>query len=457
MDVSTVNDRPVMENSTLTVEQCQPTILTSREIGALDPESGPDSLTITVRDGITTTPLLHGSFQNSAGVQMTRFTQAQVNRGEIVFQYDGSGVTPQCNLPNCEVTVNDGDRTSNPVGITFARIPNNPPEVADGMPSQEVLVGEPFQFAMPPTAFSDADNETLRITASTESGQSLPPWMLFDSNTTQFSGTATQAGVHNLQVLAADSCNEIARANFAVTALSPVDSDSSSESSNLLAEILGPVISIPTAGGIAILAGKKYQKYKKDKETRKAFPFADQLLVTLGLIGFSDFNTTTGKAFRALAEEVEAVLKERSDALNYNRCTPSEQLILIAILAKVIREEVPMNWNFLSFGRSVGLGAIRDKLETIVNKTEVRFENACEAGPSGILSSLSHYVPSPVSSLFGRFSLFSSTNAEEGAMMRPIGDSDDEEESNGQAEEMELEERDESSEEDMDQNIAAIR
>ena len=63
------------------------------------------------------------------------------------------------------VTASDGTAT---VSDEFTLTPNTPPEVANPLADQEVMVDVPFTYVVPADAFTDADGDPLTYAAATE-------------------------------------------------------------------------------------------------------------------------------------------------------------------------------------------------------------------------------------------------------------------------------------------------
>ena len=101
------------------------------------------------------------------------------------------------------VTASDGTAT---VSDEFTLTPNTPPEVANPLADQEVMVDVPFTYVVPADAFTDADGDPLTYAAATNNNGGLPGWLAFDPITRTFTGTpaASDSGTVRVTVTAND-------------------------------------------------------------------------------------------------------------------------------------------------------------------------------------------------------------------------------------------------------------
>lgn len=79
-------------------------------------------------------------------------------------------------------------------------VANRPPVVVNPVADQMTVVGQRYEFVIPPTTFSDPDNDTLTIRA----GSLIPGWLSFDSDSLVLSGTPTQTASIEIELLADD-------------------------------------------------------------------------------------------------------------------------------------------------------------------------------------------------------------------------------------------------------------
>ncbi|WP_254564241.1 putative Ig domain-containing protein, partial [Oscillatoria sp. HE19RPO] len=116
-----------------------------------------------------------------------------------------------------KVTASDGsasvsDSFTLTVGTT--ETPNTAPTV--GTPISSVVpnltASQPFSFAIPEDAFTDADGDALTFTATLPNGDPLPSWLRFDPSSGTFSGLPTTAnmGTFTIQVSASDGTESVA-------------------------------------------------------------------------------------------------------------------------------------------------------------------------------------------------------------------------------------------------------
>ncbi|MFK7736338.1 MAG: cadherin domain-containing protein [Pirellulaceae bacterium] len=98
------------------------------------------------------------------------------------------------------VTDSAGEQATGTITIS-ATDANDPPEVASPLEDQAAEPNQLFEFVIPDGTFVDEDEgDSLRFSATTEAGFSLPSWLLFDSATRKFQGTPTDSDSGNLAV-----------------------------------------------------------------------------------------------------------------------------------------------------------------------------------------------------------------------------------------------------------------
>jgi hypothetical protein len=98
---------------------------------------------------------------------------------------------------------------------------NTPPVVANPIPDQTAIVGNPFVFTFAANAFTDADLDPLTYTATLSGGGALPGWLTFTQNTNgrTFVGvpTAADIGAINIDVTASDGKGGFVSDTFTLT------------------------------------------------------------------------------------------------------------------------------------------------------------------------------------------------------------------------------------------------
>jgi cytoskeletal protein CcmA (bactofilin family) len=83
----------------ITVKRGKSVVITTEDITAIDPDDTPDNLTYSVSNAINGFVSLAGA----AGVPVTKFTQADIEAGRVLFVHDGGG----SNSANFDVLVAD--------------------------------------------------------------------------------------------------------------------------------------------------------------------------------------------------------------------------------------------------------------------------------------------------------------------------------------------------------------
>jgi len=122
---------------------------------------------------------------------------------------------------NIKVTATDlaGTSASSNFNLNVANI-NDAPILVTPLTDQATNEDQLFSYQVPADAFNDIDNgDTLTYSATLADGSALPRWLVFDSATRTFSGTAASgsAGVMNLVVTATDQSGVSISDTFSLT------------------------------------------------------------------------------------------------------------------------------------------------------------------------------------------------------------------------------------------------
>ena len=117
--VTPSNDSPTLTASAITVSEGQVVTLTLADLNAIDVDSGSLSFNVSA--------VSRGQFMDATtGSNVTSFTRAQVQSGQIRFQHNGSE-----SPPTAAVSVSDGVSTTTPIAIGFAFSNVNDPPIAE--------------------------------------------------------------------------------------------------------------------------------------------------------------------------------------------------------------------------------------------------------------------------------------------------------------------------------------
>ena len=178
LNVTPVNDAPVITSASLTVSEGQTVTLNAANFGITDPD---DASFIYTVSGVT-----GGFFQlsSAAGTPITTFTSADLSGGIVQFVDDGNEVAP-----SFSVKVNDGDVDSNTLAATITYTPVNDAPVLGAIGNQSVNEGATLSFTASAT---DADLPGQTLTYSLDAA-SLALGMTINSSTGAFSWTPTEA------------------------------------------------------------------------------------------------------------------------------------------------------------------------------------------------------------------------------------------------------------------------
>nr|WP_319387195.1 putative Ig domain-containing protein [uncultured Roseibium sp.] len=95
---------------------------------------------------------------------------------------------------------NGGDYAEQLFNLTIDPV-NDDPEVGTALADVVAAEGADISFTLPEDAFTDADSDTLTLTATLADGSALPSWLVFDPNNGTFSGTPPAGSEGSLSVL----------------------------------------------------------------------------------------------------------------------------------------------------------------------------------------------------------------------------------------------------------------
>jgi hypothetical protein len=111
IDVTAVNDAPVIAQNTLTLAQGDTVQLSAGQLGATDVDNPAAGLLFSVSG------VMHGQFELSTGptVPVLAFTQAQVGAGQVLFVHDASN-----SAPTYDISVSDGTLSVGPVAASIS-------------------------------------------------------------------------------------------------------------------------------------------------------------------------------------------------------------------------------------------------------------------------------------------------------------------------------------------------
>ena len=120
IDVTPVNDAPVLMSNSLNIGQGETVVLTALDLSATDIDSNPAALLFTVSN------VQGGQFElaSSLGSPVTNFSQAEVAGGQVQFVHDGSS-----QAPSYDVVVGDGSLSDSGAAAVFftpGATPSNP-------------------------------------------------------------------------------------------------------------------------------------------------------------------------------------------------------------------------------------------------------------------------------------------------------------------------------------------
>jgi hypothetical protein len=157
--------------------------------------------------GYATTPF---AFTNAGVVNgPLRALSGVEGGGNGVFRYNPTTVFPD--------EFNNSISANYWVDVVF--IPNSPPVLLNPIANQFGVFGTSFNFTFAADTFADSENSPLNYAAT-----GMPPGIMFDSGTRNFSGTPNQAGVFNVEVVASDDgIPALSATNYFTLTISPAN------------------------------------------------------------------------------------------------------------------------------------------------------------------------------------------------------------------------------------------
>ncbi len=232
-----------------------------------------------------------------------------------------SGTVPPgtTDLLTIRVTVFDADggQTANDFVLSFSSTAENqPPFLKYHLVDQNAVSGQAFSYTFAANLFNDPDGDALTYTALLDTGETLPAWLTFDSETRTFSGTPADADVGSFLVKltasdgiasSPDAFVRIAVSNSTGTLLFKVISPSGMTFTYNHGQVVVPAGVIPLGTHsyltVELLTGgpqapEGYQSLKKKIEVH-LYQGQDQLLET--------FNSPVQVCYKITGQQVKAV------------------------------------------------------------------------------------------------------------------------------------------------------
>ncbi|WP_439546592.1 putative Ig domain-containing protein [Sandarakinorhabdus sp.] len=160
------------------------------------------------------------------GDQLT-YAASAPTKGAIVSNGNSFVYTPGRDFNGSDsftVTISDGrgGTATQIINITVTPV-NDAPVVANPIADQSVPEDTAWSYVVPSNTFTDVDNATLTLSATSGDGTALPAWLSFDAATGAFSGTPPQDfnGTFDLRVTASDG--ELSVADTFTLTVTPVN------------------------------------------------------------------------------------------------------------------------------------------------------------------------------------------------------------------------------------------
>ena len=238
VDVTAVDDAPIITNNTLTLAPGDTIVLSGVQLGATDVDNPAAALAFTV-SGVT-----HGYFElvGAPGVPLTSFTQAQIAAGQVQFVHDASMSAPAYSLSVSDGTLSVGPSLAN---ISFALpVPVVPGDEPPATPPLQPQPPTPVPDPMPSPEASDADSGDAQSGGQTQGEEADDVALAIPAQPQSPDSTATNSDSDAAKPLAqriawysmqspiatriATAVNEMSLADLAIETLSPQQADFSS-------------------------------------------------------------------------------------------------------------------------------------------------------------------------------------------------------------------------------------
>lgn len=98
-------------------------------------------------------------------------------------------------------TLSDGEGGTDTARVDLTVLANRAPTVNERIADASVTAGQVYNLRLPATLFSDADSDSLVVSAALKNGAPLPPWLTFNAATGVLSGRAPAASTGTLDIV----------------------------------------------------------------------------------------------------------------------------------------------------------------------------------------------------------------------------------------------------------------
>ncbi|MCP5035804.1 MAG: hypothetical protein GY939_28735, partial [Actinomycetia bacterium] len=181
--INPVNDTPVVDSASLTLNEGDTVTLSAANFGITDPDDTAFTYTVS---GVT-----GGYFQlsSNSGVSITSFTSANLTGSLVQFIDDGNEVAPAFS-----VTVNDGDVDSNTLAATINYSDSNDKPVLTGDLSAAMNEGATYIITDTDLGYTEPDDGDAAVTFTTSSATN-GKIQVNGIDASSFTGTELTAGL----------------------------------------------------------------------------------------------------------------------------------------------------------------------------------------------------------------------------------------------------------------------
>ena len=152
--INNINEAPVIDNNSLTLEEGQTAVLSSSDLSATDPESTNSSLSFSISS------ISGGQFEyvSAPGAAITTFLQSDITTGNVQFVHNGTE-----SIPTYDVTVTDGSLTNGPATAAISYTPTNDSPVFSNN-QMTINEGDTVVLTSSDLQVTDPDNTDTNLT-----------------------------------------------------------------------------------------------------------------------------------------------------------------------------------------------------------------------------------------------------------------------------------------------------
>ncbi len=218
LEITPVNDAPVavvdiVAQSPNPITGAVVTLIDTATLLANDSDVDGDTLTMTAISATST----HGA-------ALTLNTDGAISYDPASADAVQALTVGQALIDTFTYTVDDGNGGESVATVhVVVHGTNDAPVAAVALPNQSSAEDEAVSFALPASAFTDVDGDTLALSATLGGGAALPDWLVFDAIAGSFSGTPPQDFNGTLSVTVTASDGSLSASSAFALEITPVN------------------------------------------------------------------------------------------------------------------------------------------------------------------------------------------------------------------------------------------